>query len=369
MPFYNLSPNMSLPIPEIGLDPGPDYASNLNDSLTIVDGHNHTPGYGVPVPVAGLNINADLPLNNYNITGVRSVRLSVNTSALSNGSDVNCLYDLNGDLYFIDGSGDNIQITKAGAVFATSSGITSGTASASFVNGVLVVNAAPNIPANIQAGQILLGNNTVGTNFITLSAPNALAASYTATLPPSPPTGEAALVMDQNGTITTTTGFNPAGSVIMYAGATAPSGYLICNGSAVSRTTYAALYSAIGTLYGSGDGSTTFNIPNLQGNVVVGPGGTIGAALGGTGGEASHVLTVAELAAHSHTITDPGHNHALAVDANNNNGAIVAAGNSQARTNFTANAFTGITGTNSAGSGSAHNNVQPYVSMYYIIKT
>lgn len=60
------------------------------------------------------------------------------------------------------------------------------------------------------------------------------------------------------------------GSIFMYAGSTAPTGYLICDGSAVSRSTYSDLFSVIGTTYGTGDGSTTFNIPNLKGKVIVG---------------------------------------------------------------------------------------------------
>lgn len=57
----------------------------------------------------------------------------------------------------------------------------------------------------------------------------------------------------------------PAGTVMAYAGSTVPAGYLVCNGSAVSRTTYADLFAAIGTMYGSGDGSTTFNLPDYRG--------------------------------------------------------------------------------------------------------
>lgn len=63
---------------------------------------------------------------------------------------------------------------------------------------------------------------------------------------------------------------NPAGSVITFAGSTAPSGYLHCDGSAVSRTTYADLFAAIGTAHGSGDGSTTFNLPDYRGRFLRG---------------------------------------------------------------------------------------------------
>ena len=70
----------------------------------------------------------------------------------------------------------------------------------------------------------------------------------------------------------------PTGAVIPFAGSTTPSGYLLCNGAAVSRTTYSKLYSAIGTTYGSGDGSTTFNLPNLNNNSFLEGSNTVGTA-------------------------------------------------------------------------------------------
>lgn len=97
----------------------------------------------------------------------------------------------------------------------------------------------------------------------------------------------------------------PAGIVLPFAGSTAPQGYLLCDGSAVSRTDYADLFTAIGTVYGAGDGATTFNLPNLSGRVVLGV--SQSHALGSTGGEATHVLTEQELPAHSHTV--PAHSH------------------------------------------------------------
>lgn len=66
----------------------------------------------------------------------------------------------------------------------------------------------------------------------------------------------------------------PVGAVVAFGGGSVPYGYLVCNGAAVSRTTYAKLFNAIGTAYGSGDGSTTFNLPNTEGRFV--EGGTVG---------------------------------------------------------------------------------------------
>jgi hypothetical protein len=91
-------------------------------------------------------------------------------------------------------------------------------------------------------------------------------------------------------------GVEPAGAVVMYAGGTGtlPAGYLVCDGAAVSRTTYAALFAAIGLTYGSGDGSTTFNLPNFKGRVPVGrdPLDPSFDGMGETGGEKTHVLTI-----------------------------------------------------------------------------
>src|SRR5215467_6824657 len=93
--------------------------------------------------------------------------------------------------------------------------------------------------------------------------------------------------------------------------ATAPLGWILCDGAAISRTTYAALFAVIGTTYGVGDGSTTFNLPNCKGRIPVGfdSGQTEFNALGKTGGEKTHTLTVAELATHDHTIA---HTHTVA---------------------------------------------------------
>lgn len=85
----------------------------------------------------------------------------------------------------------------------------------------------------------------------------------------------------------------PAGEIKLYGGTTAPYGYFLCNGSAVSRTLYARLFSVIGTTYGAGDGSTTFNVPDLRGRFPLGlaASGT-GSTLGGTGGALDHTHSV-----------------------------------------------------------------------------
>ena len=198
----------------------------------------------------------------------------------------------------------------------------------------------------------------------------------------------------------------PAGIVMPFAGSVAPQGYLLCDGSAVSRTDYADLFTAIGTVYGAGDGSTTFNIPDLSGRVVLGV--SQSHALGTTGGEASHTLTEQELPAHSHTVPAHGHGNNITVttpklthtitqpvfkynspnyrgtgsnqviSAYSGTGTGTASRSASAAVaDHAATACTmtgGVTAcdafdTDTYGTDGAHNNMQPYLSVNYIIST
>jgi len=98
-----------------------------------------------------------------------------------------------------------------------------------------------------------------------------------------------------------TQGAAPVGSMSMFAGAVAPAGWLLCNGQAVSRTTFAALFAVCGTAYGAGNGSTTFNVPNLVDRFPLGVGA---AAMGAIGGSS-------QLQQHNHGVTDPWHGHGV----------------------------------------------------------
>jgi microcystin-dependent protein len=114
--------------------------------------------------------------------------------------------------------------------------------------------------------------------------------------------GHMTLTRNDNSVIDAGSVASPSGSVIMFAGGVVPPGWLLCNGQAVSRTTYAALFAAIGTVYGAGDG-TTFNLPNLEARFPR----MIAASLGATGGVGSgHTHPIA-----THTHSTPAHNHVL----------------------------------------------------------
>lgn len=154
----------------------------------------------------------------------------------------------------------------------------------------------------------------------------------------------------------------PVGSVLPFAGDTSLiEGWLVCDGSAISRTTYADLFQVIGITYGGGDGVSTFNLPNLQGRIPVGfdGGQTEFNSLGSKGGEKVHTLTSAEMPVHNHT------NGVYDRLLRYNNGTRTA-GSSDNTVNEPDITSSGIL--SEAGGDQAHNNLQPYVVMNYIIK-
>lgn len=147
----------------------------------------------------------------------------------------------------------------------------------------------------------------------------------------------------------------PTGSVMAFAASSAPGGWLLCDGSNISRTTYSALFAAIGTTYGVGDGSTTFTLPNIKGRVIVGYNSaeTEFNSLGETGGAKTHTLTIDEIPAHTHTYQNNVN------DQNTDNAFGTETAADQADINQT---------TGSTGGGQPHNNLQPYIVLNYIIK-
>lgn len=151
----------------------------------------------------------------------------------------------------------------------------------------------------------------------------------------------------------------PVGSIMPYPKATAPENWLICDGSAISRTDYSELFNAIGTTFGEGDGSTTFNLPNLKGRTIVGLDAedTDFNTIGKTLGEKTHTLTVAEMPEHTHKFrasTKLGNDEGTITFGERTSGSIISGNYGNA--------------IQKEGSSQSHNNIQPSFVTTYIIK-
>ena len=218
-----------------------------------------------------------------------------------------------------------------------------------WANGVLTIDGfsgsyndltnKPTIPAAVSINQITtsgthIADITIGSNTTELYAPSGTASS------------------------------TPIGVVSQFAGATAPSGWLICDGTAVSRTTYASLFAVIGTTYGEGDESTTFNLPDFRGRMAIGPGlGTAKDAtsrqLGQADGSERITLDETQIPAHVHDGVSYYDNYLItnAPFGGSGTGQALAVGSTGGHTIKTA----------SAGGGQSHGNMPPYLTINYII--
>lgn len=186
----------------------------------------------------------------------------------------------------------------------------------------------------------------------------------------------------------------PSGAISLYGGSTEPSGWLFCYGQAINRTTYSDLFTVIATTYGSGDGSTTFNLPDCRGRGLFGKdnmGGssanritTAGSAidgntLGATGGSQTVILTTNQMPAHTHsgtTDSNGAHTHGFALNYSSQD---TASGTNVNTTSANIGTLPGATDSNgvhthpfttgSTGSDAAHNNMTPAIILNVIIKT
>ena len=284
---------------------------------------------------------------------------------------------------FTQGSGANVSVAagKQAIIYADGKGSTAAvieikpnTADASVVTATLADDAVTAAKiADDAVGADAVADNSIGAAAINISGNG---------------TSGQAVVSDGDGSFSYTSNIVPSGALMPFAGTSAPTGYLLCDGSAVSRSTYATLFAALdnGNIYGAGDGSSTFNLPDLRGRVIAGQddmggssanrltnqsGGLNGDTLGDTGGSETHTLTTAQLASHTHTFSDTDTHtvsfpRTLIVGAANNSVNVDGSGQRHDGGTLTVS----ISGTTSStGSGSAHNNVQPTIILNYIIKT
>lgn len=195
---------MGLLISTIGSDSGLMWEQNLNASLTTLDGHNHSPGSGVPITPQGMNINSNLSFQNFSATNIYGLFFGGSTANSSNGVLYTAPSSGGGinDLFYNDFAGNVIQITKAGILNATASSIPG----ESYSGGTFtwVQGAASTTPANFDIGSITIRPNTAGTtNGITLSPPSGIASAYSLVLP-ALPGANSFVALDNSGNVTAT---------------------------------------------------------------------------------------------------------------------------------------------------------------------
>lgn len=150
----------------------------------------------------------------------------------------------------------------------------------------------------------------------------------------------------------------PVGAILPYASTLSPAGWLRCNGAEVSRTEYAQLYAVIGTRYGLGNGTTTFNVPNLNRKFLVGYDPADGAMqIADTGGEENHILTISELPAHTHTMKKED---GVGFDFDGSRSAVGDSAN--------ASHFPTTMNTGSTGQDVGHNTMPPFSAVAFLIR-
>ena len=176
----------------------------------------------------------------------------------------------------------------------------------------------------------------------------------------------------------------PVGTIFPFGGVSAPANYLLAYGQEISRSTYAALFSVFGTRYGAGNGSTTFNLPDLRDRAVFGTGAMGGedanrvsnypTTLAASGGVSQHKLELNEIPAHKHGIsmsTAGAHQHTISPIAEGGVGGDNVQGwypRTGTLATSTAGAHTHTVTMDNAGGGDGHNNMPPFIVLNYIIR-
>jgi microcystin-dependent protein len=278
--------------------------------------------------------------SNIGSAGVRLNTLHANTVSLTGSLNVG-LSTLIGASLSVTGT----ALLSANTTVTGNLNISSSRTSVSTTTGALVLNGGAGIAGNLHVGGVVVA--------------------------PTMPTGTsntavATTAFVQNNSI-------PTGAIMMWSLLSPPSGWMLCDGGALSRTVHAALFAAIGVYFGSGDGTTTFNVPNYNNRTPVGAGGLY--ALGASGGS-KDAVTVSHT--HTATVTDPGHVHQMTrvlTDANTDGtfdavSQFATADDANYTNRNTDSAVTGISvGISTTGSSGTDANMQPYLAMNFIIKT
>jgi hypothetical protein len=252
-----LSPQMSLPVPVVGEENGPQFAIDINNCMSIIDGHNHTLGSGALVPTAGLDINTSLSFQGNSATSVGSIVFTPQASPLTG---VATLYVApNGgtgvdDLWYDDGAGNQIALTLSGAVNATIANLPG----ESYSGGTFTWAQGPGstTPAFFDIASVTIRPATAGTtNGVTVNPPSAISSAYSIYLPPLPG-ATSFLTIDTGGNITGN--IATSGGI---AGSNIASGTV--TGTNIAAATVTGANIASSTVTGSNIATATIGIANM----------------------------------------------------------------------------------------------------------
>lgn len=293
MPNTTTSPNMLLPVPVVGVDPGPDWATDIDACLNQIDSHNHSTGQGVPITPDGIDINQDLSMGGFDLTDTDAVVFQARVAALT--SLLRSLQVVSADLYFIDGAGNSVRITQGGSVTGSSgtiTGLPSGTASASFSGGTFTWQAATNTPATMDMGPAIIRSTTASSKGVTVSSRSTMAADYNLFVPLVAPAANQLPISDGSGNLSWTFGLLPIGSVI----ATFPN---LSGAYSSSGTTAADTYGFVRCIGQTmADATSPMNgavIPNINNSIFL-----LGSTTAGSSGGSA---TASGVGAHTHTFS------------------------------------------------------------------
>jgi len=308
MSFVN-SPNMNLPVPSVGSESGPQYAFDINACMSLIDTHDHSPGRGVQITPAGININAILSFNNNPATSLSYTSFVAGALASSTLQSVSVapVSSIN-ELFYTDSNGTQTQITSNGIVNVIASAIPGESYSAGTFIWTQTQSSLPTTPANFDIGSITLRPNVAGTtNGVTLTPPSSISSAYTINLP-TIPVANSILLLNSTGAMSTVSGasgtYLAGGSTPVFTAFKAPTYQIFTSGfGTYTRPSPAPLYIEITALGGGGGGggsglspipataggNTTFGstLVVANGGQHGGSGDTTGSGNGGAGGVAT----------------------------------------------------------------------------------
>ena len=294
MSSYITSPNMGLSIPVVGQEAGPQYATDVNNSLSAIDSHSHQPGSGVYITPLAININQSLAFNNNFATGVAGITLQTQTATPA----AQTLYVQAGtestprqDLFYNDGT-TVVQLTSGGAVNATAANIPG----ESYAGGTFTwrQGTGSTVPANFDLGSVTVRPNTASTTYgVNITPPLSISSTFNVALPNLPVTNPAFVTIDVSGNMSATvstvggiTSSNIASGTITSSNIASAT----ITGGNIAAATITASNLAPGSVYMSSQeftSSGTFTVPagvNFMSAYMFGGGGGGGGAAGGGSG-------------------------------------------------------------------------------------